>query len=135
MIGRLAKEGVLADVGPRKVAQVAAAGALIAVAAVAHYALGLPAWVTIALRDELRPSATHAVLMRGDLTGLPFLLRLGRATARTINVNLFAFGLVFNTAMLVLSASGVLTPVLGAIDHNLGSVAVVLNSAWLLRFR
>jgi len=86
-------------------------------------------------RDTVALETADAVLMRGDLTGLPFLLRLGRATARTINVNLILFGLLFNASMLVLSASGVLTPVLGAIGHNLGSVAVVLNSARLLRFR
>ncbi len=86
-------------------------------------------------RDTVALETADAVLMRGDLTGLPFLLRLGQATARTINVNLFAFGLVFNVAMLMLSASGVLTPILGALGHNLGSVAVVLNSARLLRFR
>jgi Zn2+/Cd2+-exporting ATPase len=86
-------------------------------------------------RDTVALETADAVLMRGDLAGLPFLLRLGQATARTINVNLIAFGLMFNAAMLVLSASGVLTPVLGAIGHNLGSVAVVLNSARLLKFR
>ena len=86
-------------------------------------------------RDTVALETADAVLMRGDLTGLPFLLRLGKATARTINVNLILFGLLFNASMLVLSASGVLTPVLGAIGHNLGSVAVVLNSARLLRFR
>ena len=72
--------------------------------------------------------------MRDGLHGLPLLLRLGRATARTINQNLIWFGLLFNAAMLVLSASGALTPILGALGHNLGSVAVVLNSARLLRF-
>lgn len=86
-------------------------------------------------RDTIALETADAVLMRGDLRGLPFLLRLGRATARTINTNLVAFGLVFNASMLVLSAGGYLTPILGAIAHNLGSVAVVLNSARLLRFR
>ena len=86
-------------------------------------------------RDTVALETADAVLMRGDLMGLPFLLRLGKATARTINVNLILFGLLFNASMLVLSASGVLTPVLGAIGHNLGSVAVVLNSARLMRFR
>ncbi len=37
--------------------------------------------------------------------------------------------------MLLLSAAGFLTPILGAVGHNIGSVAVVLNSARLLRFR
>lgn len=73
-----------------------------------------------------------AVLMRDGLQRLPFLLRLGRATARTINQNLILFGLIFNATLLALSAYGALTPILGAIGHNVGSVAVVLNSARLL---
>jgi len=86
-------------------------------------------------QDTVALETADAVLMRGDLSGLPFLLRLGRATARTIHQNLIWFGLLFNASMLVLSASGSLTPILGAVGHNLGSVAVVLNSARLLRFR
>jgi len=77
----------------------------------------------------------HVVLMRDGLAPLPFLLRLGKATRRTIHQNLILFGLLFNGAMLCLSGFGVLTPVLGALGHNLGSVAVVFNSARLLRFR
>ena len=86
-------------------------------------------------QDTVALETADAVLMRGDLSGLPFLLRLGRATARTIHQNLILFGLLFNASMLALSATGLLTPILGAIGHNLGSVAVVLNSARLLRFR
>ena len=74
------------------------------------------------------------VLMRDGLAGLPFLLRLSKATTRTINQNLLLFGLLFNATMLALSGYGILTPILGAVGHNLGSVAVVLNSARLLRF-
>jgi len=74
------------------------------------------------------------VLMRHGLTTLPFLFRLTRATTRTINQNLIVFGLIFNATMLVLSSRGILTPILGALAHNAGSVAVVLNSARLLRF-
>lgn len=74
------------------------------------------------------------VLMRNSLDGLPFLFRLGRATSRTINQNLVLFGLIFNAAMLALSSGGFLTPVLGALAHNVGSIAVVLNSARLLYF-
>jgi Zn2+/Cd2+-exporting ATPase len=74
------------------------------------------------------------VLMRNGLSSLPFLIRLSRATTRTINQNLIAFGLIFNATMLVLSSQGSLTPILGALAHNIGSVAVVLNSARLLGF-
>ena len=75
------------------------------------------------------------VLMRDGLAGLPLLVDLGRATTRTINQNLILFGLLFNAAMLCLSGLGVLTPILGALGHNAGSAAVVLNSARLLRYR
>ena len=74
------------------------------------------------------------VLMRNGLAALPFLFRLARATTRTINQNLVLFGLLFNATMLVLSSRGILTPILGALAHNVGSVAVVLNSARLLLF-
>jgi Zn2+/Cd2+-exporting ATPase len=75
------------------------------------------------------------VLMRDGLAGLPFLLRLSKATTHAINQNLILFGLLFNATMLALSGLGILTPIMGAIGHNIGSVAVVLNSARLLRFR
>jgi len=74
------------------------------------------------------------VLMRNDLSALPFLFRLCRAATRTINQNLFLFGLLFNAAMLALSSAGLLTPILGALAHNVGSVSVVLNSGRLLLF-
>jgi Cd2+/Zn2+-exporting ATPase len=77
----------------------------------------------------------HVVLMRAGLAGLPFLLSLSKATTRTINQNILLFGLLFNAAMLGLSSLGLLSPIFGAIGHNLGSVAVVLNSARLLRYQ
>jgi Cd2+/Zn2+-exporting ATPase len=73
------------------------------------------------------------VLMRDGLQRLPFALALGRRTVGIINQNLLLFGLLYNVALLALSAMGVLTPILGAVGHNVGSVAVVLNSARLLR--
>ena len=54
------------------------------------------------------------------------------STARRILIAAWA---VLATICLMLSAAGFLTPILGAIGHNLGSVAVVLNSARLLRRR
>jgi Cd2+/Zn2+-exporting ATPase len=77
----------------------------------------------------------NVVLMRDGLAPFPFLFELSKATTRTINQNLILFGLLVNAAMLLLSGLGFLTPILGAAGHNAGSVAVVLNSARLLRFR
>ena len=92
--------------------------------------------VSIGSRENTVALETAAVvLMRGGLAGLPFVLRLSKTATRTINQNLFVFGLLFNAMMLALSGLGILTPIMGAIGHNVGSVAVVLNSARLLRFR
>ncbi len=84
--------------------------------------------------DTVALETAAVVLMRNSLSGLPFLFRLSRATTRTINQNLVLFGLTFNAAMLALSSAGILTPILGALAHNVGSVSVVLNSARLLLF-
>ncbi len=92
--------------------------------------------VSIASRENTVALETaDVVLMSDGLSALPFLMRLGKATTRTINQNLLLFGLAFNAAMLCLSGFGVLTPILAAAGHNLGSVAVVLNSARLLRLK
>lgn len=39
------------------------------------------------------------------------------------------FGLVFNLIAVLASGGGFLTPVMGAVVHNVGSVLVVLSSA------
>ena len=84
--------------------------------------------------DTVALETAAVVLMRNSLTALPFLFRLSRRTTRTINQNLVLFGLMFNAAMLALSSIGILTPILGAPAHNVGSVSVVINSARLLLF-
>jgi cation transport ATPase len=43
------------------------------------------------------------------------------------------FALVFNTAMVILSAQGWVTMILGAIVHQASSLLVILNSMRLLR--
>jgi len=98
--------------------------------AVAHLGISLAS-----RRNNVALETADAVLMHQGLAHLPFLMELGIATGKVINQNLILFGLAFNVAMLVLSASGFLTPILGALAHNAGSVMVVLNSARLLRKR
>jgi len=42
--------------------------------------------------------------------------------------NIF-FGLAFNLVAVLAGGSGLLTPIMGAVVHNIGSVLVVLSSA------
>jgi Cd2+/Zn2+-exporting ATPase len=70
------------------------------------------------------------VLMHDDIGKIPFIVRLGRRMLRVIQWNI-AFGMAFNALAVVASSGGMLTPIMGAVVHNLGSILVVLSSASL----
>jgi cation transport ATPase len=61
-------------------------------------------------------------------------MRISQKVIRKINGNII-FSMSLNLLAVVLSVTGVLNPVLGALVHNAGSVAVVINSALLLASR
>jgi len=67
-------------------------------------------------------------LMNDDISKIPFLIRLSRRMLKLIKYNI-AFGLLFNLAAVLASGGGFLTPIMGALVHNIGSVLVVLSSA------
>ncbi|TWJ19720.1 Cd2+/Zn2+-exporting ATPase [Geobacter argillaceus] len=69
-------------------------------------------------------------LMKDDISKIPFLISLSRRMVKTIKWNI-AFGMTFNVIAVVASAAGMLTPIMGAVVHNVGSVLVVLSSASL----
>ncbi len=70
-------------------------------------------------------------LMKDDISKIPFLIRLSRRMTTTIKWNI-AFGMFFNVVAVVASGAGYLTPIMGAVVHNVGSVLVVLSSASLV---
>lgn len=67
-------------------------------------------------------------LMNDDISGTPFLIALGRRTLTIIKWNI-AFGVFFNAAAVLAGGWGLISPVTGAIVHNIGSVLVVMSSA------
>ena len=84
--------------------------------------------------SDIAVEAADIVLVDDDIRQLPFLLRLAKRTMGTIRWNL-TFSMALNFAAILLAGMGVLNPVTGALVHNAGSVAVVLNSALLLRWK
>ncbi|MRR56033.1 MAG: cation-translocating P-type ATPase [Deltaproteobacteria bacterium] len=70
-------------------------------------------------------------LMKDDISRLPFLIGLSRRMTTTIKWNI-AFGVIFNVVAVAASGAGFLTPIMGAVVHNVGSVLVVLSSASLV---
>lgn len=72
------------------------------------------------------------VLMNDKLDRLPFLFRLSRRVMTVMRQNL-AFSSLFIVVTLALSAAGAIPPVLAAVLHASSTIAVIANSARLLR--
>jgi P-type E1-E2 ATPase len=75
--------------------------------------------------------AADGVLVRDDLKRLPHLLRLAKKTASTIKINI-GLSMFLNLITVILAATGLMGPVLGALAHNAGAFLIVFNSARLL---
>ena len=82
--------------------------------------------------SDIAIESADAVLVSDDIKRLPYLFGLMQKVMRKIKVNILA-SLLINLSAVILSAAGILTPVTGALWHNLGSVFVVVNAALLLR--
>ncbi len=84
--------------------------------------------------SNLASEAGDMVLMGHPLTPLPGLVRLSRAMVLNIRQSIFLFAFGLNGLGMLLCAIGVLSPVAGAVFHELGSLAVMLNAMRLLWF-
>jgi Cd2+/Zn2+-exporting ATPase/Cu+-exporting ATPase len=78
--------------------------------------------------------AAHVALMSDDWQVVPEAVRTGRRAFRTIKQNLW-FTATYNVVGMALAATGWLPPIAAAAAQSLPDVAVMLNSARLLRDR
>ena len=83
-----------------------------------------------AMGSDIAVEAADIALMTDDLTKVPYLKWLGRATVRTIR-GAITLSMCINFIAIILSVLGVLTPTTGALVHNCGSCFVVLLAALL----
>lgn len=84
--------------------------------------------------SDIAVDAADIALVSDGIRHFPHLIRLSRKTMSTIRINLI-LSMLLNFAAIILAMTGVLNPVLGALVHNVGSVAVIINSAMLLNFK
>jgi cation transport ATPase len=95
------------------------------------------AFVSIAMGgigSDIAIEASDIALVGDDIREIPHLLALARKTMEVIRLNLI-LSMALNFAAVVLAIAGVLGPVTGALVHNAGSVAVIIRSALLLKWR
>ena len=84
--------------------------------------------------SDIAVEAADIALVDDEVKELPHLMALSRRMMTTIRMNL-TFSMGLNFLSIVLAMTGALNPVVGALVHNAGSVAVILNSALLLKWR
>jgi Cd2+/Zn2+-exporting ATPase len=85
-----------------------------------------------AVGTDVAIETADIALMSDEIEKIPTVIRLSRKALRVIKENLL-FALVFNTVLILLSAQGWVTMILGAIMHQGSSLLVILNSIRLLR--
>lgn len=69
-------------------------------------------------------------LMNDDISKITYIKKLSNAVRKLIFTNI-TLSMCINFIAIILSVMGFLTPVLGALVHNVGSVVVILNAAML----
>lgn len=85
-----------------------------------------------AVGTDVAIETADIALMTDDLEKISAVVRLSRKALRVIKENL-VFALIFNTIMVILSAQGWVTMILGAVLHQASSLLVILSSMRLLR--
>ena len=84
--------------------------------------------------SDIAVDAADIALVNDEIRELPHLFWLSRHMMRVIRANL-TFSMTLNFIAIALAVTGVLNPVIGALVHNAGSVVVIVNSAFLLKWR
>ena len=84
--------------------------------------------------SDIAVDAADIALVDDEVRELPHLVALSKRMMTTIKLNM-TFSMTLNFIAIALAIIGTLNPVVGALVHNAGSVLVITNSAFLLKWR
>lgn len=84
--------------------------------------------------SDIAVDAADIALVNDDIKEIPHLLFLAKRMMKTIKLNL-SFSMFLNFLAIILAILGILNPLAGALVHNSGSVFVIVNSAFLLKWK
>jgi Cd2+/Zn2+-exporting ATPase len=83
--------------------------------------------------NTLALESSGVILMGKGLSALPSFIQLGKKTTRTIMENI-GLALFLNMFLIIIAAYGIINPVMGAIGHQVATMAVLFNSIRLSRY-
>ena len=84
--------------------------------------------------SDIVVDAADIALVDDEVRELSHLIALSKRMMTTIKLNM-TFSMTLNFIAIILAITGVLNPIVGALVHNGGSVLVITNSAFLLKWR
>lgn len=84
--------------------------------------------------SDVSIEAANIALIKDNIEDIPHLIGISRKTIKTISISI-GFSLILNIIAMALAILGVLNPIEGALIHNIGSVAVIIYSSTLTRYR
>ena len=84
--------------------------------------------------SDIAVDAADIALVDDEVKELPHLVALSKHMMVTIKRNM-TFSMSINFVAITLAILGILNPVVGALVHNAGSVFVIINSAFLLKWK
>ena len=84
--------------------------------------------------SDIAVDAADIALVDDEVNELPHLFALSKRMMTTVKLNMI-FSMTLNFVAIALAIIGTLNPVVGALVHNAGSVLVITNSAFLLKWR
>lgn len=84
--------------------------------------------------SDIAVDSADIALVDDKVEELPHLLAISKHMMNVIKLNL-TFSMTLNVVAIILAITGILNPVVGALVHNAGSVAVIINSALLLKWK
>lgn len=84
--------------------------------------------------SDIAVDAADIALVDDEVKELPHLIALSKRMMATVKMNM-TISMILNFIAIVLAITGILNPIVGALVHNAGSVLVITNSAFLLKWR
>jgi Cu+-exporting ATPase len=83
--------------------------------------------ISLSSASDIAMQSSQVLLTGGSIAALPAAIKLSRLTVSTIKQNLF-WALVYNVVTVPLAASGIISPLTGALLMTMSDLVIVGNS-------